>query len=112
MGCRVKLTFKDNGTTRSTYFDIGKGASFGSNPIRLQAGVDKATVIDSMEVIWPAGKVKQVFKNVPVNKMYLCKEGATELTPLSINSIVFKTMERRMAEGDSSLMNMHMHMNM
>lgn len=112
VGCRVKLTFKDNGTTRSTYFDIGKGASFGSNPIRLQAGVDKATVIDSMEVIWPAGKVKQVFKNVPVNKMYLCKEGATELTPLSINSIVFKTMERRMAEGDSSLMNMHMHMNM
>jgi hypothetical protein len=107
VGCRVKLTFRENGSVRNTYFTIGKGASFGSNPIRLQAGVGPATVIDEVEITWPAGQSKQVFTNVPVNQFYLCKEDATNLSVLGVQAIQFRTMERMMAEGDSSMKHMH-----
>ncbi|MCS6917630.1 MAG: CRTAC1 family protein [Chitinophagales bacterium] len=89
VGCRVKLTFTDQGVKRHTYHVISKGASFGSNPIRLQAGVGKATVIEEMEVIWPKGQKKQVFRNIPVNTLYHCREDADQLNPLSIKPITF-----------------------
>jgi len=104
----VKLTFNDGGKQRSTYFVVSKGASFGGNPIRLQAGVGKATVIDEMEVTWEATGEKQVIKNIPVNKVYLDKEGSTSLTEIPVHPFQFQTMERKMAEGDTTGMQ-HMH---
>ncbi|MBA3647344.1 MAG: CRTAC1 family protein [Chitinophagales bacterium] len=112
VGNRVKLTFNDGGKERSTYFIISKGASFGGNPIRLQAGVGKASVIDEMEITWEATGEKQVIKNIPVNKVYLCKEGATDLSEVAVHSMQFQTMERKMAAGDTSGMNKMHHMNM
>ncbi|HRH61334.1 MAG TPA: CRTAC1 family protein, partial [Chitinophagaceae bacterium] len=91
IGTRVKLTFTDSGKQRSTYFSIGKGASFGSNPIRLQAGVGKAAVIDEIEVCWPASKTKTVYKNVFVNKVYYAKEGDAQLTIANVKGFQFKT---------------------
>ncbi|MCS6991745.1 MAG: CRTAC1 family protein [Chitinophagales bacterium] len=90
VGCRIKLTFTDNGQRRHTYFVIGKGASFGSNPIRLQAGLGKATVVEEIEVIWPKGQKKQVFRNVPVNRVYWCREDAAELRPVDMKPITFR----------------------
>ncbi len=90
VGCKVKLTFTDQGQRRHTYFVIGKGASFGSNPIRLQAGVGKAAVIEELEVVWPKGQKRQVFKNVVVNRMYTCTEGRPELEPYPMAPIQFK----------------------
>ncbi|MFI5135393.1 MAG: CRTAC1 family protein, partial [Chitinophagales bacterium] len=112
VGNRVKLTFNDGGKERSTYFAISKGASFGGNPIRLQAGVGKATVIDEMEVTWQATGQKQVFKNVPVNKIYLDKEDATDLSIIPVHSFQYQTMERKMAAGDTTGMAKMHHMNM
>lgn len=110
---RVKLTFNDNGVKRSTYFTVNKGASFGGNPIRLQAGVSKATVIDEVEVTWPASGIKSVYKNVAVNKFYKLKEGDPELTVWdSIKPFQFQTFERRMAAGDTTAHHHHMMMNM
>ncbi len=97
---------------RSTYFLISKGASFGGNPIRLQAGVGKATVIDEMEVTWQATGEKQVIRNIPVNKIYLDKEGSSALTEIPLKSFEYQTMERKMAKGDSTGMNHMKHMHM
>lgn len=107
IGTRVKLTFNDNGTKRSTYLTVSKGASFGGNPIRLHAGVGKATVIDEIEVTWPATGQKDVYTNVAVNKIYKAKEGDKQLTPWDIKPFEFRTMERRMATGDSTHMEHH-----
>jgi len=112
VGNRVKLTFNDGGKVRSTYFLISKGASFGGNPIRLQAGVGKATVIDEMEVTWEATGEKQVIKNIPVNKIYLDKEGSSSLTEIPLHPFEFQSMERRMAKGDTTKMNHMMNMKM
>ncbi|MEO5673674.1 MAG: CRTAC1 family protein, partial [Chitinophagales bacterium] len=112
VGNRVKLTFNDDGKERSTYLVVSKGASFGGNPIRLQAGVGKATVIDEMEVTWQATGEKQVIRNIPVNKIYLDKEGSTALTEIPLKSFEYQTMERKMAKGDSTGMNHMKHMHM
>ncbi|MCS6917631.1 MAG: CRTAC1 family protein [Chitinophagales bacterium] len=93
VGCRVKLTFVDNGQRRNTYYTISKGASFGSNPIRLQAGLGKATVVEEMEIIWPKGQKKQVFNNVQANRIYLCKEDASELQVLDLKPLVLRSRE-------------------
>jgi hypothetical protein len=112
VGNKVKLTFNDGGQERSTYLIVSKGASFGGNPIRLQAGVGKATVIDEVEITWEATGQKQVFKNVPVNKVYLCKENATDLSEIPVHAFEFQTMERKMAKGDTTGMHHTMHMTM
>ena len=112
VGTRVKLTFNDAGKVRSTYFTISKGASFGGNPIRLQAGVGKATVIDEIDVTWPATGKTDVYKNVAINKIYRAKEGDTQLTEWDLKPFEFQTMERRMAKGDSSAMHHKMNMQM
>ncbi len=111
-GAKVKLTFKDNGTQRSTFYIINQGASFQGNPIRLQAGLGKATMIDEMEVTWPAFNIKQVFKNIPVNQFLLCKEDVNTLTPVKVKPYQFKTMERTLVKGDSSVVKKMQHMNM
>ncbi len=112
IGTRVKLTFDDSGNRRSTYLTISKGASFGGNPIRLQAGVGKATVIDEIEVTWPATGQKDIYTNVAVNKVYKAKEGDKQLTEWDIKPFELKTMERRMAAGDTAKMHHHVHMQM
>src|SRR6185436_1265501 len=91
IGTKVKLTFNDNGTKRSIYRIISKGASFGGNPIRLQAGVGKATIIDEIEVFWPATGKKDVYTNVAVDKVYKAKEGDTQLTVWDIKPVQFQT---------------------
>lgn len=108
VGTKVKLTFNDAGTERSTYFTISKGASFGSNPIRLQAGVGKASVIEKIEVKWPATGKTDTYTNVAVNKVYKAKEGDAQLTVWDIKPFLFQTMERKMAKGDTTNIK-HMH---
>lgn len=107
IGTRVKLTFNDGGKKRSTYFTLSKGASFGSNPIRLQAGVGKASVIDEIEVTWPATGKKDVYKNIQVNKIYKAKEGDTQLTEWNVKPFEFQTMERKLEKGDTTVMHHH-----
>ena len=72
----------------------------------------KATMIDEMEVTWEATGEKQVIKNIPVNKVYLDKEGSTELTEIPVHAFEYQTMERRMAKGDTTGMHAMHHMNM
>jgi hypothetical protein len=112
IGTRVKLAFNDGGKKRNTYFTISKGASFGSNPIRLQAGVGKASVIDEIEVSWPATGKKDVYKNVQVNKIYKAQEGDAQLTEWNIKPFEFQTMERKMEKGDTTGMHHHHDMSM
>lgn len=41
IGARVKLTFSDNGTKRSTYLTVSKGASFGGNQSACRPVLEK-----------------------------------------------------------------------
>jgi hypothetical protein len=89
IGAKIKVTFKENGITRSVYREVNSGGSFGSNPLRQHIGIGQATTIESIEIIWPVTGNKQVFKNPPIDINIKIKEGLGSLTTYKLNHINF-----------------------
>jgi len=89
IGAKIKITFKENGSTRSVYRELNSGGSFGSNPLRQHIGIGQATTIESIEIIWPVTGNKQVFKNPPIDINIKIKEGLGSLTTYKLNHINF-----------------------
>jgi hypothetical protein len=87
IGTSLKLTFKENGKTRSVYRDVNSGGSFGSSPLRREIGIGQANVIDEIEIQWHGSNTTQVFKNVKPNQFYKAVEGSDQLITLPINTI-------------------------
>ena len=89
IGAKIKVTFKENGITRSVYREVNSGGSFGSNPLRQHIGIGQATTIESIEIIWPVTGNKQVFKNPPIDINIKIKEALDSLTTYKLNHINF-----------------------
>lgn len=80
IGAKIKVTFKENNKERFVYREVNSGGGFGSNPLRQHIGIGQATVIDKIEIHWPATNQTQVFKNIPVGLNIKIKEGASNFT--------------------------------
>jgi hypothetical protein len=76
IGARIKVTFRDNGVTRSVFREVNSGASFGSNPLRQHIGLGQSINIDEVEITWPTTGKKQVFGNLPVDHNIKIKENS------------------------------------
>jgi hypothetical protein len=71
IGARLKLVA--GGMTQSE--QIHSGASYLSqHDLRVHFGLGKATKIDSLEIIWPSGKV-DTLKDLDADKFYSVLEG-------------------------------------
>ncbi|RYG04033.1 MAG: CRTAC1 family protein, partial [Chitinophagaceae bacterium] len=79
IGARVKVTFKENGVSRSVYRDVNSGGSFGSSSLRSEIGIGQATVIDEIAITWPGTNKKQVFRNIKPNQFLKITEGSNAL---------------------------------
>ena len=80
IGAHIKVTFKSNGVERSVYHDVNSGGSFGSNPLQQHIGIAKATVIENIEIKWPASGIAQQFKNVGIDQNIEIKEGSNSIS--------------------------------
>lgn len=80
IGARIKLTFREKGRVRSVYRDVNTGGSFGASPLRSEIGIGEATIIDEMEIHWPASKLVQIFHNVHPNQFIRIIEGDDKIT--------------------------------
>lgn len=89
IGSRVKLTFRENGVTRSVYRDVNSGGSFGCSPLRREIGVGQATVIDEIEIRWHGSGEVQQFKNVKPNQFLKIKEGNDEFEVAGLKKITW-----------------------
>jgi hypothetical protein len=77
---KVKITVSTPTGSQSYYHVVGSGGSFGANSIQLEAGLGKATKIESIEVSWYGNpKNKQVFKNVGMDQIVKLTEGMAEI---------------------------------
>lgn len=77
---KVKITVSTPTGSQSYYHVVGSGGSFGANSIQLEAGLGKATKIESIEVSWYGNpKNKQVFKNVEMDQIVKLTEGMAEI---------------------------------
>lgn len=89
IGARIKVTFKENGKTRSVYQDVNSGGSFGSSSLRREIGIGQANMIDEIMITWPRTKKKQVFRNIKPNQFLKITEGSDALEEINLKSLNF-----------------------
>jgi hypothetical protein len=66
-----------DGSAQNFYRTVSTGASFGSNPLRIEAGLGKAVSIEEIEIKWPNEKqTVELIKKVPMDKLVKIKEGS------------------------------------
>jgi hypothetical protein len=89
VGVRVRLEITEDGATRSIFKHVNTGGSFGSNPLRREIGVGRASKIDVLEVFWPTTGKTQRFENVDVDQLLEITEGRASFRRLPLESISF-----------------------
>jgi hypothetical protein len=89
IGAKIKVTFKENGVTRSVYRDVNSGGSFGANPLLQHIGIGQATSIQSIEIKWPGSEAAQEFKNVKANLTLKITEGKSKMEKAVLNIVDF-----------------------
>jgi len=102
-GTRVKVTFRENGVTRSVYRDVNSGGTFGSSPLRREIGIGQATIIDEIEVRWHGSGLIQLFKNIQPNQCLKLAEGDDHLTPVPLRTLNWVLPERLCLPGQLPL---------
>jgi len=80
IGARLKLVA--GGMTQSEETHSG-GSYLSQHDLRVHFGLDKATKIDSLEIIWPSGKV-ETLKDLEADKFYSVLEGQGIVAPEKI----------------------------
>lgn len=91
IGAKIKVSFKENGVSRSVYRIVNSGGSFGASALRMEIGVGQATIIDQIEITWPKSQKKKVFKNVQPNQFIKIIEGENNFSKINIKKIIFPT---------------------
>lgn len=91
IGTKVKVSFKENGVSRSVYRILNSGGSFGASALRMEIGLGQATIIDQIEITWPKSQKKKVFKNVQPNQCIKIIEGENSFSKVKAKKIVFPT---------------------
>lgn len=76
IGARVKIEFEEAGRVRTVHRTVGGGGSFGGNPLRVEAGLGKATRLMAVEILWPGSGTRQRLDSLQMDRFYLCTEGS------------------------------------
>lgn len=91
IGAKVKVTFKENGVSRSVYRILNSGGSFGASALRMEIGIGQAKIIDQIEITWPKNQKKEVFKNIKPNQYIKIIEGENNFSKIEIKRTIFST---------------------
>jgi hypothetical protein len=76
IGARIRVTVETPRGRRGIYWTVGSGGSFGGNPLECEIGLGDASRIDSVEVRWPRGDRREVFRGLDRDRAYELEEGA------------------------------------
>lgn len=87
IGTRIKITFREDGVTRSVYRDVNSGGSFGASPMRREIGIGRAGIIDEIEIHWQGSNTVQRFNNINSNQFISITEGDDAIKKLSYKKI-------------------------
>lgn len=90
LGARIKLTFKENGITRTVYRDENSGGSFGCSPLRREIGIGSATMIDEIAITWPGTREAQKFTNIKPCQFLCLTEGSSKVETADLKTLNFK----------------------
>lgn len=93
LGASFRLVVRENGQRREIYRQLTSGGSFGSNPLRLEVGLGSASVVDTLEVVWPVSGQRQIFANVAADQFIKITEGQDKAEPLEVQPLIFRKKE-------------------
>eukprot|EP00300_Choanocystis_sp_HF-7_P039430 c580_g1_i1.p1 GENE.c580_g1_i1~~c580_g1_i1.p1 ORF type:complete len:870 (+),score=31.02 c580_g1_i1:49-2610(+) len=93
VGARVKVSLKSPNSDGRQHFyrTVGNGASYGANTLRVHTGLGKGNGgnVVSVEILWPRTMSKQVFENVPVNKILRIVENKSDVEVMNYKTTKF-----------------------
>jgi hypothetical protein len=75
IGARVKVSMSTPDGPRDVHVVVSTGGSFGSSSLQQEIGLGDATSIDQVEVIWPGTNERQLFTDVPMDRVVRMTEG-------------------------------------
>src|SRR5262249_10913147 len=69
LGARIRVDLATpDGAIASRYRTITTGSSFGGNPFACTIGLGTASAVRALEVSWPTSGIRQLFRDVPVDR--------------------------------------------
>ena len=71
----MTFTVEDTGLPRKIHRRVDTGGSFGASPYRVEVGLGKAIVVESLEIEWPVSRTRQVFQELPADRIIEITEG-------------------------------------
>jgi hypothetical protein len=89
IGALVRVEFVERGQTRSVWREVGPGASFGGNPLRLAIGLGDAERIVAVEIHWPRSGVVQRITDVPLDAALRVVEGQARPETFAMRAVRF-----------------------
>lgn len=91
IGTKVKVSFRENGVSRSVYRILNSGGSFGASALRMEIGIGQAKIIDQIEITWPKSGKKEIFSTIHPNQFIKIIEGKKGFSKLNIKKTIFPT---------------------
>ncbi|MYA32388.1 MAG: CRTAC1 family protein [Gemmatimonadales bacterium] len=82
IGARITVTVEGPEGTREIHRRAGTGGSFGSNPLRQEIGLGRATRIESVEIRWPGSGTVDRITGLALDRAYRIGEGTGIGEPL------------------------------
>ena len=89
IGARIKLEVATPSGDREIHSTVGTGGSFGSSTLQQEIGLGDATTIRQLTIAWPGSGTRDTFRDVPLNRVVLVREGETSVEPLSVDPLPF-----------------------
>ncbi|WP_419161269.1 CRTAC1 family protein [Candidatus Palauibacter sp.] len=82
IGARITVTVDGPDGPRQIHRSAGTGGSFGSNPLRQEIGLGRATRIESLEIRWPGSGTIDRLTDIALDRAYRIREGIGTAEPL------------------------------
>jgi hypothetical protein len=84
IGAKLRVTaIGADGRQTVRYREVNSGGSFGASPLEQHVGLGRAARVKSLEVEWPGRRLRQSFRDVPLDARIVVREGAARVERLS-----------------------------
>ena len=87
IGARISVAVATPDGDRIVHATAGTGGSFGASTLQQEIGLGSATAIRQLTVEWPGSGRRDVYRDVPINRVVLVREGDPTVTPIAVDPL-------------------------
>ena len=87
IGARIAVAVATPEGDRVVHAVAGTGGSFGASTLQQEIGLGSATTIRELTVEWPGSGRRDVYRDVPINRIVRVREGDPAVTPVAVDPL-------------------------